>query len=172
VGSSYQKCFKFCNAVQCQFSGLDQTVVNGVVPDPKPYQTFYSLLGHRPVMQSNSRGVNHTDLFKPQGWVSWITLEEVEILVSKILNFIRKLPIGKPKIGSSKMLHRMEQRPDSKSLSALAANLANRPLNMSSSIFSSHLSEVYCSNQSEKICNSWGGSFFTACSNSRTLMDS
>jgi hypothetical protein len=147
-----------------------KAVVNRVVSDPKPNQAFRPVLCDCSVVQSNPSGIIDADFFQPQGWVPRILLEEFEILVCETFDFIRKLPVSKPEVWGSKMIHSGEHLPASKSSSALAASCANRPLKISFSIFSSHLSEVYCSNHSVKTLNSCGGSFLTTCSNSIALM--
>ena len=72
-------------------------------------------------MQTDSCAVENTDFFESQRRVPQVLFEEFEIFVGQIPYFRRQLPVVKPEIRRSKMIHNGEQRPASKSASALAA---------------------------------------------------
>ena len=72
-------------------------------------------------MQTDSSAVENTDFFESQRRVPHALFEELEIFVGQLPYLRRQLPVVKPEIRRSKMIHNGEQRPASKSESALAA---------------------------------------------------
>jgi len=72
-------------------------------------------------MQTDSCAVENTDFFQSQRRVPQVLFEELEIFVGQIPYLRRQLLVVKPEIRRSKMIHNGEQRPASKSASALAA---------------------------------------------------
>jgi len=79
--------------------------------DPKPLKPTRTLSGKRTIAKTNARGVEGANLFEANRWMARITLKKFKIFVSEISNILRKLPIVKPKVRVSKVIHSGVQRP-------------------------------------------------------------
>jgi hypothetical protein len=65
--------------------------------NPNPNQPFCAFLGQRPILNPHSRGPENSNFPEAQGRVAGGFLENPEILVSELLNFLRQRVVAFPK---------------------------------------------------------------------------
>jgi len=65
---------------------LDETIVFTMVANPNPYITHAIIYRKSAIASANTSGPKLSDLFEFKRWMSWVFLEQFEILPRKPLN--------------------------------------------------------------------------------------
>jgi hypothetical protein len=138
--------------------------------DPEPYAAFCSLFSQCSIVETHPDGPEDANLFQPERRMARARLQKREVLIRKIPNVLRQLPIMQPELRSREVLQSGEHRPASKSSSTRFAAASNPPALISSSIRRSHRSAINSSNHAEKRARSLAESREMADSKSSTLI--
>ena len=86
--------------------------------DPDPNESFGAFAGNGTVGESDSNSPESANFLEAERGVSWIGLEQSEILVRQVAHLRQKVPIVKPESGCREVLQSGVQRPASNSRSA------------------------------------------------------
>ena len=71
------------------------------------------ILAERAVMQADTGRPNAANLLEPDGWVTWIGLEELEVFVGEFANRLGKLAVVEPEFRRGEVVQSGVQRPAS-----------------------------------------------------------
>ena len=77
---------------------LRDAVVSAVRANPPPKQTLRVILGERAVVQAHADRPKPADLLESDGRVSWVGLEELEVLVGEFTDGVWQLAVVEPEL--------------------------------------------------------------------------
>jgi hypothetical protein len=138
--------------------------------DPKPGDTALGYCSESPIPEPYPYRPEVTDSLEVKRGVPWIYLQELEVLVRRVADGLRKAPVMQPERRGRRVLQIGVHFPSAKSCLASRANRSSLPALISASICSSQSLACNSENQSASCTCCSRGSWTMAASISSTLM--
>lgn len=89
----------------------NHVIILGVRSYPEPKDSIVHVDAQGAIMQADADRTVSTDVLEPKGWMSRISLEELEALVSELLYMLRQRLVAPPEPRRCVVIQRGRDRP-------------------------------------------------------------